>query len=178
MHRLNLVSLSAQKDFELSSTIKRNTSELSFQFEILGKVEDLRLAPSLTTTALQCGTNLWESTCFEVFLFSITKDEYLEINVSPEAEFAVMKFDSYRKAALVAAPLLKLKKFASTLDAGKYSLEFTAEVKLSGPWAISPTVILEMRSGVHLHFAAAQNGKRADFHNYAKVSEVVPKLIF
>lgn len=67
---------------------------LKLSFRLFGDMARLRIPQTLAPDRLD---NLWEHTCFEVFLAEPCGSRYREFNVAPSGQWAAYAFHDYRK---------------------------------------------------------------------------------
>ena len=111
---------------------------------------------------------LWQHTCFEAFLGLPGSDAYWELNVSPDGDWNLYRFNGYRSGGepepAVCAPTLVLKQQTQ-------ALRCRIELDCSGFWPASVvpeiglTMVLEEADGNLSYWALSHPGDQADFHD-------------
>ena len=111
---------------------------------------------------------LWRHTCLEIFVGSARTRSYVEINVAPSGDWALYRFESYRKPpALPEGPAAA--EFAVSGPFSRRTVSFTIDLAqleslVGGPkWRWQPTAVLETRSESS-HWAPTHPGDGPDFH--------------
>ena len=150
------VSIEGQQSFLLFKYVLDGGDEVSWPEELSGLRKH----------------RLWEETCFEVF-FETENGRYVEVNVTPNHDWNVYEFESYRgKASTWELDLLPL---VTTKAIGKQKiLEFRLEKKLL-PEKILRTglsVILKEKSGVLSYWAIRHLPEKPDFHRMENWEEL------
>jgi hypothetical protein len=72
---------------------RRLRSTLSAAFEVTGSIDNI-VWPDRSPSAFRF--ELWQTTCFELFVEVPGTNFYLEFNFSPSTQWSAMKFGSYR----------------------------------------------------------------------------------
>ena len=111
---------------------------------------------------------LWTTTCFEAFLALPAVEEYWEINLAPNGDWAVYHFDRCRQGqscqALSHDPVVRLER-------RHHQLRLDARLPISPWWpgTIPPelalTTVLDHGTGGCSHWSVAHPQDRADFHD-------------
>jgi hypothetical protein len=111
--------------------------------------------------------NLWQHTCFEMFIRQDGAHGYHEFNFSPSGEWAAYAFERYREAkpASDVTPDPQI-----TLSRGAGSLELNARVPLErlSPGALLTlglAAVIEDTDGTLSYWALAHPADRPDFHH-------------
>ncbi|PIP89756.1 MAG: hypothetical protein COW01_08030 [Bdellovibrionales bacterium CG12_big_fil_rev_8_21_14_0_65_38_15] len=108
--------------------------------------------------------NLWESTCFELFLKHPNEHAYLEFNFSPSGKWDAFEFDSYR----LPKTLRRVEDVSSKVSTSDHNL--AVELELPSHWMKSEivgnaTAVIElMDESIHF-FAYKHCETKADFHH-------------
>jgi hypothetical protein len=109
---------------------------------------------------------LWQTTCFEMFLQTSGSDSYIELNLSPSEAWAAYDFAGYR-AGMAERPLPRQP--VCTARIGHNTLIFDAAVPLAGlpplPWRAGLTAVIEEEGGVKSYWAPAHPPGPPDFHH-------------
>ena len=110
--------------------------------------------------------NLWEHTCFELFVRLPSGSDYLEFNFSPSEEWAVYHFDEYREG-MRRAPV-GIPKIVATR--WKTRFELSVRCDLPADWArrrlqVNLSAILEAKDGSRSYWALAHPPGEPDFHH-------------
>ena len=135
---------------------------------------------------------LWQHTCFELFLHLGDGEAYTEYNFAPSGDWACYRFDSYREgmtAPKVSEPTigswLHLPRGADrqrgvdtdiagvTRDFAAPFFELSAEIDLGfltveqprAPWRVGLSAVIEDRKGARTYWALAHPPGAPDFHH-------------
>lgn len=133
---------------------------------------------------------LWEDTCLELFMGDIQTSEYVEINVSPQGQFAFYHFDDYRQPNQMPPRKLAIEHHPNSyanitwlpnLDVYKRSfvIELTQlPIHLQIPTLINPTLIFSFyyKGKLIPLFFACKHATPADFHDQAFWQTISPYL--
>jgi len=145
-------------DLGLRVELERRGSKLWLRFSIEGDFE----AVALPTKAAAARTdNLWQHTCFEVFVR--TTDGYVEYNLSPSDAWATYAFSGYREGMRPADQTIDV----HGLDGGEQYVALEAVIDLppgaTGPIGLS--AVIEATDGTLSYWALAHPSDKPDFHH-------------
>lgn len=137
---------------------------LILYYQVQGDIDRLQL-PAQHRSAHADG--LWQHTCFEAFVRADQARSYVEFNFSPSSEWAVYRFDDYRRGMKAVQPQHAPKIICRRREE---RLEADVDVHLSGllPQAdlrLALAVVLEDQQGQISHWALAHPPGGADFHH-------------
>ena len=108
--------------------------------------------------------DLWQTTCFEVFLREAGEEAYREWNFAPSGDWAAYDFAAYRDGrtdAEVAAPYVRMEDNFTW-----WSLGATIAVEAGGPWQLGLSAVIEEKDGTKSYWALAHPpGDTPDFHH-------------
>jgi len=145
-----------------------SAGSLRLSYVVHGEINALRLPPM---TAPARGDELWQHTCFEVFVGTAAGAAYYELNFSPSTQWAAYRFDSHRSGIRVAteisAPRIDVQSASE-----RYVLQASLELKgLSGlppdaGWRLGLAAITEDTRGGKSYWALAHPPGKADFHHF------------
>lgn len=112
--------------------------------------------------------NLWQTTCFELFLQQPGQAGYVELNLSPSERWNVYDF-SGRREGMSERPMPREPE--CTLRLGSDIAIFDAAIPASGlpaaPWRCGFAAVIEEQGGVKSYWALAHGGSAPDFHDPA-----------
>lgn len=155
-------------EFKVSGSLVVNGHQLQVNYTIVGNISKLLMVPPLARS-LRRQHNLWQSTCFELFLKSKQGDHYKELNLSPYGAFQSYDFSKYRKGMAVDSSLNQaiVKAHEGNGAVRVFStLSFTGQVDLQS-FVFYPAVVLESQIGQQSFWALNHPKKAADFHNFS-----------
>ena len=148
---------------------------LRFAFQICGDRSSLSL-PELQASHLRRQLDeLWQSTCFEVFIGAAGELPYLEFNFAPSGDFAIYAFERYREGMMTIVPLVA-PLLAVEHSSDRYTFSGTVRLRLSSErihkigrapaLEASLTAVVKSReeNAVPNYWAIRHAGERADFH--------------
>ena len=108
---------------------------------------------------------LWNTSCFELFLRRPASPGYCEFNFSPSSEWAAYQFDDYRMG-MTDWETLKPEIYADASDT-HYALEATISLPQlgTGQWAASVSAVIHERGDIKSYWALKHPEGPADFHH-------------
>lgn len=161
-HPLTPVSAIDQITVEWSMS---ETGTIWLRYHAVGIVEEVKLPDHLDQS--QRMDNLWENTCFELFLGEPGTERYCEFNFSPSGNWAAYSFDRYRdgmgQLALVQTPEIYMD-FSDT----HMALEVTfglPDIWIENELDAGLSAVIEMQNGEKSLWALAHPAARPDFHH-------------
>jgi hypothetical protein len=117
---------------------------------------------------------LWQTTCFELFLQTGEGPGYSELNLSPSERWNVYDFTA-RREGMAERPIPREPDCAMRL--GTDLAIFDAAIPAAGlpdaPWRCGFTAVLEEQGGHKSYWAVAHEGDAPDFHDPACFLETV-----
>jgi hypothetical protein len=135
---------------------------LLLSYCVSGVIDDLRIAPRETATRTD---GLWRHTCFEAFVCPAPGEAYYEFNFAPSTQWAVYRFDDYRRgmraAAEIRAPRIEVEQALE-----RFALHATLQLDALPPgrWGLGLAAVIEDASGRLSYWALAHPPGRPDFH--------------
>ena len=111
---------------------------------------------------------LWTTTCFEAFLAIPDQPGYWEINLAPNGDWALYRFEGYRSGQSQ-QPLERPPEV--TLRRWHHQLRLDARLNLSNWWPdercpeLALTTVLDRGANGISHWALRHGDSRADFHH-------------
>jgi hypothetical protein len=112
----------------------------------------------------QRADNLWQTTCFEIFLRASGEERYREWNFSPSGDWQAYDFNSYREdrnaAEVAAPPYIRLEDNLTW-----WALGATIAVPADQRWEFSLSAVLEEKGGAKSYWALAHPSNQPDFHH-------------
>lgn len=110
--------------------------------------------------------NLWQTTCFELFLQAEDEAGYIELNLSPSERWAAYSFTAPRENV---SEFPMPREPDCTLRQGRSMAIFDAAVPLATlpaqPWRCGMTAVLEEAGGIKSYWALAHRKTHPDFHD-------------
>jgi hypothetical protein len=119
--------------------------------------------------------DLWQTTCFELYLKPLGGEAYCELNLSPSERWNVYDFDGYRDG-------MRERPFPHepecTIRQGSHFAIFDAAIPVAGlpdrDCAMGLSAILEEQGGVKSYWALAHPEAKPDFHAAACFAVALP----
>lgn len=111
--------------------------------------------------------NLWQHTCFELFIAEEEGSGYREFNFSPSAQWAAYRFASYRERDFSfwqrSAPQIKLHRLA---DGCRLEVQLPAATLPPGKRPrLGLNAVIEAVDGSKSYWALAHGAEQPDFHH-------------
>ena len=153
-------------EIAFESIIKRTSdNQLSIIYDLKGEVDQIQFAEDTETPSRQW--DLWETTCFELFVGTIGEKNYWELNLAPNGNWNVFNLDDYRQGICETKSIEQLK-----IVTGGKANQFTlaTEVSLDSliapetPIEVSITAIIQATSGAISYWANKHSAAEPDFH--------------
>jgi len=140
---------------------------LTLSYFVTGRIDDLRL-PSVAASVR--ADELWQHTCFEVFVQAPPGPAYYEFNFSPSTQWAAYRFDGYRSgmrpAREIGAPRVEVQPGpASYTLRSSLDLDGISDLPRAGVWRLGLSAVIEETSGRKSYWALAHPPGRPDFHH-------------
>lgn len=147
---------------------------LILYYEIVGDIDQLALPPQRRSAHTD---GLWQHTCFEAFVRAAGARNYVELNFSPSSEWAVYRFDDYRRGMTAVEPPHPPKIICRRREA---RLEADIDVHCSGfvpqtDLQLALAVVLEDQRGAISYWALNHAQGNPDFHNDAGFVLTLPR---
>ena len=140
---------------------------LTVTYVISGDIDQLRITAEQTALTAD---ELWQHTCFELFIGAKNDAEYYEFNFSPSGEWAVHEFRDYRNGGPINLDGLDPK---ITVQRAAESFELSAVVRLDRLPGIQTDVylwlglsaVIEALDGSISYWALKHPAGKPDFHH-------------
>jgi predicted GIY-YIG superfamily endonuclease len=138
-----------------------NGDEILLTFKVDG-AEFLKSQPWL---APQRCDNLWQTTCFEIFIQPTGSDQYFEFNFSPSTQWAAYKFDGYRAGMvdLVVTPPPHIERGLEDGWVIEVDLDLSDIPNTERSLALS--AVIEEKDGTKSYWALKHPPGKPDFHH-------------
>jgi hypothetical protein len=157
--------VSLEIDLQISGNIAINGSNLVIHYQVLGDLSQIVIPHSSNLPTRQ--NQLWQETCFELFLGVEHSPIYWEFNLSPNGNWNVYRFDNYRQG-MVEEVAIKLLPFSFQEKANSLLLDLEFDLgKLippNAPLEASITSVIKFKDQSLSYWAINHCGKEADFH--------------
>jgi hypothetical protein len=150
---------------KIVGTIGRSTNILSIRYALLGHLADLVIPGAAFRPARR--NELWEQTCFELFVAPKDSPRYWEFNLSPAGDWNVYRFAFYRQGMEEETAITSLP-FTVQRDSESLSLvlelDLDAIVRADQVVEVALSAVIKQSSGKVTHWALTHRGPQADFH--------------
>lgn len=149
--------------------VVRTSSGLMLHYLLAGSIADIRLPPPEPPRR---GHQLWEHSCFEVFIRPAGGEAYCEYNLAPCRQWAAYRFARHRsRMADIGEAETPQTQQAAGADryAMRAALDLSEVPDLAGDelWHVNVSVIVEETNGRKSYWALAHPPGKADFHDPA-----------
>jgi hypothetical protein len=150
----------------ISGQIARTDREtLAVEYQLIGDISQIKI-PELSPQPSRT-TELWEHTCFELFVGLKNSQEYWEFNLSPSGDWNVYHLDRYRQGLRAETAFTSLP-FVTQTQADRLSIQLEFDLDRIGaierPLDIGITTVIEQQTGEINYYALTHCGLEADFH--------------
>ena len=142
---------------------------LTLKYSLTGKIKDV-LLPS-TSVDPRRKNELWQATCFELFLAIKDEPQYWELNLSPSGDWNVYRIDAYRRVGFREETLVQQLQIETKKEENRFSLDCAADLTpivqhsfASQTLQFGISAILQTQGGNETYWALAHPGSEADFH--------------
>ena len=151
--------------YALTGTLGREADDLTLRYALSGDIEVLVIPPAAATPCRQ--DNLWQTTCFELFIAPAHSANYWEFNLSPAGHWNVYAFDNYRQNMEVETAVTTLP-FSVTRQSDALHLDLTINLKAlitaQHTLHIAVCAVVHHRLNGPSYWALAHCGEKPDFH--------------
>lgn len=147
-------------------SLNKVQDELWVQYRIEGDISALSLPePALPQRA----DDLWRNTCCELFLKrSADSAEYFEFNFSPSTEWAIYRFEDYRRGMSIVPvhepPRITVQRTPNELSMN-VTMFFDASRLHLPSWRLGLSSVIKEKSGSISYWAYALPPGKSDFHH-------------
>ena len=153
-------------EIEIVGFIFRDRDRLNIQYQLQGELSDIIIfQPTLTPTRQY---DLWEHTCFELFLRLENTTKYWEFNLSPAGDWNVFYLTDYRQnmseeMAIAALPF----EVSQTTKSLQLILNFDLNsiIKSEQNIDVAITTVVENKERELSYWALAHRAIAPDFHH-------------
>lgn len=140
---------------------------LTVNYVLYGIVDQLRIPPASSSRGLD---NLWQHTCFELFIGAKNDAEYYEFNFSPSGEWAAYEFRNYRDGGPIHAeeldPKISVERSAETLGlSAVIPLNRLSGIRPDVYLSIGLSAVIEELNGALSYWALKHPPGKPDFHH-------------
>ena len=139
---------------------------LQVVFNLTARLDDLAI-PEFEPSKAQRRDNLWEHTCFEVFLGRENRPDYWEFNFSPSGDWNVWSFSGYRQGMQPETCFPEFPFEVKMLSESELRVEIYIDLNLLSVFSGLDTgisVVLEEKNGEKSYWTLSHPGKVPDFH--------------
>lgn len=153
-------------DLKIAGTVSRHLNIISMSYALWGPLAEAVIPAASEAPSRQ--NELWEETCFELFLGGRGSDQYWEFNLSPSGNWNVYRFDAYREGmeeekAFVSLPF----SVKNEQDELLLELEFSLDNIIPEDEGLEAAVsaVIKLKDGRVIYWAMTHPGTEPDFHH-------------
>ena len=152
-------------NLKITGSITRSSNTLAIRYALLGKLTTLMI-PSPADIPVR-KNNLWEETCFELFLAIKNSPGYWEFNLSPAGHWNVYRFTAYRQGmqeeeGFISLPI-SVKREPGALRLA-LELQLNEIVQADQLLEVGISGVIKKKDGALTYWALSHPGPQADFH--------------
>ncbi|MBN2891996.1 MAG: hypothetical protein JXL97_09025 [Bacteroidales bacterium] len=141
-----------------------NNFVVKIKYEMKGNIADV-IIPEISNNPKRLD-NLWEQTCFELFIGEKDKKNYYEVNLSPSKDWNVFTFEDYRigkneeksvkQVNIIVEKANKIFKLSTSVDFSK--------LLKSNELVLGISAMIFKKSNKKEYWAIKHSGSKPDFH--------------
>jgi hypothetical protein len=146
---------------------QHRADSLVLSYTVSGTISEIRLPVIVESVRAD---ELWQHTCFEVFVGSSFGAVYYEFNFAPSTQWAAYRFDGYRSgmgaASQIGAPKIEVRQRSDSYTL-KASLELNQlrDMSRNAAWRLGLSALIEDIRGNKSYWALAHPPGKPDFHH-------------
>jgi hypothetical protein len=165
MVHFNLVPFEKNIRIKIDGSVSMNKTTISLGYQLSGELNSLQWPAQSVSPGRK--VNLWQATCFEMFISNPSEPVYHEFNLSPSEDWHSFSFSDYRTGMSECDQLL-----LGTVHQAKgiNGLKINANIECLLPrnaansFQIGVSAILLDQSGDMHYFALSHERSKPDFH--------------
>lgn len=155
----------AVSDIEVD-VVRDHGGLVRLRYLVSGSIDDVLLP---ATEAPVRSHQLWEHSCFELFIRPGADEAYCEFNFAPSRHWAAYRFRRHRSGMAdieVRAPAIECRRESGSFEM-RVDLDLTGVPELAEPihWQLNLSTIIEETNRRKSYWALAHPPGKADFHN-------------
>lgn len=153
-------------NIDITGRLSTHAGTATVHYLMRGDIANVKFPPA--TQQGQRRDNLWQTTCFELFVSAAGNKEYWEYNLSPSHDWALFHFTDYRQNKSDDSPPHGLTVTTQRINNERFELECTIEL----PQAVSSkkmelgisAVVQDIHDQLY-YYALIHCKETADFHH-------------
>lgn len=159
----------AELGLRLEGQLAWRGDQLRVRYRLSGDLASVVLAPASAAPPARAD-DLWQHTCFELFLAAEGQPAYWEVNLAPNGAWNLYRLAAYRQGL---TPVADRDALPFTVSIRPEGLELALELLLPQelrqacqrfPLRLGVTAVIEQQGGALSYWALAHGGPEADFH--------------
>jgi len=165
MVKFNLVPFKPGIGVEIHGSISMQNKAINLTFQLDGEIDKIQW-PALSLSPKRT-MDLWQATCFELFICDPDENAYHEFNLSPSGDWHSFRFSDYR-TDMATSDQLRLGAMKQSRHIDRLTIHADIERLIPGNVAtlfqIGLSTVLLDQSGQQHYFALSHAGPKPDFH--------------
>lgn len=154
------------EECRINVKIRKFLESLHISFELHARLDALVIPLFDPATAMRTD-NLWEHTCFEIFIGGKDREAYHEFNLSPSGAWNVYSFKGYREGMITEPAITSLPFCVRRVT--ERGLDLTIEidnslVPITADTLIGISAVVEHSTGLKTYWAINHPRPTPDFH--------------
>jgi hypothetical protein len=153
-------------DLQITGEISRENNILTFRFVLKGDLEKIEFPKTANIPIRK--NELWQTTCFEIFVGIENSTRYWEFNISPSGDWNVYRFDNYRQGMQEETKVESLACYiyseSRNLLLGTDAFDLRKLASKDENFKVSITTVVKEKNGNISYWALKHCGEEADFH--------------
>ncbi len=159
-------SLPQLSGLAITGEISRRGQRLNIRYALQGPLDSVLIPPP---AEVPCRLDeLWQSTCFELFLAPSGSESYWEFNLSPAGHWNIYRLEGYRRG-LASEPAYQQLALQVVRDPQELRLALEVDLppglEVDQPLEAAITAVIQQRSGLVSYWALVHGGLEPDFHH-------------
>lgn len=154
------------EECRINVKLAKSPESLGVSFDLHARLDSL-VIPLFDPSRAKRTDNLWEHTCFEIFIGSKDRESYREFNLSPSGNWNVYSFKGYREG-MMTDPAFTSPPFdvRVVLEHGIYVTVKIDNglVPITADTLIGISAVLELTTGIKNYWAIKHPNPTPDFH--------------
>jgi hypothetical protein len=151
---------------QVTAKVAKSPEGLCVSFELHARLDTIVISPFDRSTSTR-KDNLWEHTCFEIFIGSKDNESYREFNLSPSGAWNVYSFKGYREGMETEPAIASLSFDVRIIP--ERGLDLTVEIdsglaQITADTLIGISAVIEHSSGIKSYWAIYHPKAFLDFH--------------
>ena len=157
---------SINSQLKIQGNIARQQNMLTVVYQLVGDLNKIVIPVASNPPTRQ--HELWQNTCFELFLGLKDSPEYWEVNLSPGGDWNIYRFGDYRQGMTEAEEFNSLPFFVEKRSPTfqlQLALDLSPIIVAEQDLAIGVTAVIKFKPNLLTYWALTHPATEADFHH-------------